>query len=172
MASVVRLVDPRPILAFRPLSRVQFAIATVTFVSALVLAPRIDLAVVIGIGLAVLVHLWRELHLRVPGSYDEGELHVRPSGVLYFASAPGLEDEVIELLAQHPDTERLLVHLDHLGRIDVTGALALKNVLAEVRQAGVVAEVCGVPPQLRRIVGRVLRDDLAPECRAQLEQDG
>ncbi len=168
IASVVKLVDPRPILAFWRLSKLQFTIATTTFAAALVLAPRIDLAVLLGIGLAVLIHLWRELHLRVPGSYDDGELHVRPSGVLYFASAPGLEDEVNALLAEHPETRRVLVHLDHLGRMDVTGALALKSMLAEVRQAGLVAEVCGVPPPLRRMVGRLLVDDLAAECRAEL----
>lgn len=170
IAAVVKLVDPRPVLAFWRLSKLQFGIAVTTFTAALVLAPRIDVAVLLGIGLAVLIHLWRELHLRVPGSFDGGELHVRPSGVLYFASAPGLEDEVNELLAQHPETHRLLVHLDHLGRMDVTGALALKNMLAEVRQAGLVAEVCGVPQPLRRIVSRLLLDDLAPECRAQLSR--
>jgi hypothetical protein len=49
--------------------------------------------------------------------------------------------------------------------------MALRTLLEEVREAGIVAEVCNVPPQLRRIVGRVLIDDLAEECRAQLHDD-
>jgi len=49
----------------------------------------------------------RELHIQVPADYEDGVLHVRPSGVLYFASAPGLEDAVNNLLAEHPGTERL-----------------------------------------------------------------
>jgi hypothetical protein len=49
--------------------------------------------------------------------------------------------------------------------------MALRSLLEEVREAGIVAEVCNVPPQLRRIVGRVLKDDLAAECRAQLLED-
>ncbi|MFZ0324900.1 MAG: SulP family inorganic anion transporter [Actinomycetes bacterium] len=168
IASVVRLVDPRPILRFWRLGRVQFATAAITYVAALVLAPRLDIAVLIGVGLATLVHLWRELHLRVPAGYEDGVLNVRPSGVLYFASAPGLEDAVNNLLAQHPDTQRLRVHLDGLGRLDVTGALALKTLLREARDAGITAEICTVPPQLRRIVRRVLADDVAEEFRAQM----
>lgn len=168
IASVLRLVDPRPVLGFWRLGRVQFGTAAVTYVAALVLAPRIDLAVVLGVALAVLVHLWRELHLQVPADSEDGVLNVRPSGVLYFASAPGLEDAVNTLLATHPDTRLMRVHLDGLGRLDVTGAIALKSVLQEARDAGITADVCSVPPQLRRVVRRVLLDDLAPECRSQL----
>ena len=127
---------------------------------------------VLGVGLATLVHLWRELHLQVPADYVDGVLNIRPSGVLYFASAPGLEDSVNNLLAEHPDTRRLRVHLDGLGRLDVTGAMALKSLLQEARDADIEAEVCSVPPQLRRVVGRVLADDLADECRAQLAGEG
>jgi SulP family sulfate permease len=171
IASVFRLVDPRPVLRFWKLGRVQFATAAVTYVASLALAPRLDLAVVLGVGVAALVHLWRELHIQVPADFDDGVLHVRPSGVLYFASAPGLEDAVNNLLAEHPATERLRVDLDGLGRLDVTGAMALRSLLEEVREAGIEAEVCNAPPQLRRIVGRVLRDDLAAECRAQLQEE-
>lgn len=171
IASVLKLVDPRPVLGFWQLGRVQFGTAAVTYVAALVLAPRIDLAVVLGVALATLVHLWRELHLQVPGDEEDGVLNVRPSGVLYFASAPGLEDAVNSLLATHPDTRRVRVHLDGLGRLDVTGAMAVKSVLQEARDAGITADVCSVPPQLRRVVRRVLIDDLAPECRAQLTAD-
>jgi SulP family sulfate permease len=168
IASVLRLVDPRPVLRFWRLGRIQFTTAAVTYVASLVLAPRLDLAVLLGVGMATLVHLWRELHLQVPAEYADGVLHVRPSGVLYFASAPGLEDAVNNLLAEHPGTERLRVELEGLGRLDVTGAMALSTLLDEVREAGITAEVCSVPPQLRRIVARVLADDLADECRAEL----
>jgi SulP family sulfate permease len=168
IAAILRLTDPRPMLRFWRLGRMQFATAAVTFVASLVLAPRLDIAVLLGVGFSTGVHLWRELHLQVPGDYEDGVLNVRPSGVMYFASAPGLEDAVNNLLASHPDTQRLRVHLDGLGRLDVTGAMALKSMLVEVRDADIVAEVCSVPPQLRRVVRRVLADDLAEECRAQL----
>jgi SulP family sulfate permease len=167
IAAVLRLADTRPVLDFWRLGRVQFGTAAITYVAALVLAPRLDLAVVLGVGVAILVHLWRELNLQVPTDYADGVLNVRPSGVLYFASAPGLENSVNTLLADHPETRQLRVHLDGLGRLDVSGAIALRSLLQETREAGISAEVCTVPPQLRRVVLRVLADDLAEESRAQ-----
>ena len=77
----------------------------------------------LGILLAVALHLWRELQLEVP-SWTEGEaLHLRPRGVLWFGTASRLEDTFLTLVGEHSDAKQLLVHLDGLGRIDMTGAL-------------------------------------------------
>lgn len=142
-------------------SRPQAMIAAATLVVSLVLAPRLDRAVLIGIGLAVAVHLWRELHVHVPG-WTEGEvLHLRPSGVLYFASAPPIEETLTRSVAAHPEATRLVLHCDRLGRIDLTGALALRAVLNDARAAGLDVELVDVAPQVRRIVSRVLPDLLA-----------
>lgn len=164
IASVLKLVDPRPVVMFWRLSKVQFGVATVTFVATLWLAPRVDVAVILGIGLAAVVHLWRELALKVTAEVDGDVLHVHPAGVLYFASAPSLEQAVNDLVADNPEVRRLVVHLEQLGRIDVTGALALRDLLEESRLAGVEAGVCAVPPPLRRIVGRVLAGHVIDDC--------
>ncbi|MGH8837400.1 MAG: SulP family inorganic anion transporter, partial [Actinomycetes bacterium] len=139
-------------------SRPQAIIAAATFVLSVVLAPRIDHAVLIGIGLAVAVHLWRELHVQVP-SWTEGEvLHLRPSGVLYFASTPPIEEMLTHSLVAHPDATGLVLHCDGLGRIDLTGALALRAVLKDAQAAGLSVELADVAPQAMRIVSRVLPD--------------
>ncbi|MEZ5116587.1 MAG: SulP family inorganic anion transporter [Candidatus Nanopelagicales bacterium] len=156
IAAVVKLVDPRPVIEFWRLSKVQFGVAATTFVATLALAPRVDIAVILGIGLAAVVHLWRELQLKVDVEVEGHTLHVHPAGVLYFASAPSLEQRVNDLLADNPDVTRLLVHLEKLGRVDVTGALSLRELLDEARSAGIDAGVCDVPPSLQRIVGTVL----------------
>lgn len=139
-------------------SRPQTAVAGATFALSLALAPRIDRAVVIGIALAVAVHLWRELHVPVPSWTDGDTLHLRPTGVLFFASAPPIEERLTRLLAAHPDARRLVLHCDGLGRIDLTGALALRSVLDDARAAGVAIELVDVAPQARRLVSRVLPD--------------
>lgn len=60
-----------------------------TFLATLALAPRIERGVLLGVGLAVAVHLWRELRLHVEADLTaDGTLHLRPQGVLYYASAP------------------------------------------------------------------------------------
>jgi SulP family sulfate permease len=156
IVAVAPLLAPGPLRRCWDYSRPQALVAVATFVVTLGLAPRIDRAVLIGVGLAVAVHLWRELHVQVPSWTEPGVLHLRPRGVLFFASAPPIEKTFGDLLAAHPDARRLVVHCDGLGRIDLTGALALRAVLAEARLAGVAVELVGVPPHAERLVSRVL----------------
>ena len=46
-----------------------------------------------------------------------------------------------------------------LGRIDYTGALALKDIMADARAAQLAVEFAGVPPQATRILLKVLGPD-------------
>jgi SulP family sulfate permease len=78
--------------------------------------------------------------------------------VLFFASAPGLDEALIQELAAHPSAEHLIVDLSGLGRIDFTGALVLKTVAKEAERAGLTMELAGVPPRLRPILSRVLEE--------------
>jgi SulP family sulfate permease len=161
IVAVAPLLTVGPVRRFWAFSRPQGLVAAATFVITLALAPRIDRAVLIGIGLAVTVHLWRELHVQVPSWTEHQALHLRPRGVLFFASAPPIEKTFGDLLAAHPDTERLVLHCDGLGRIDLTGALALRTVLEEAQLAGVTVDLVDVPPHARRILSRVLPGGLS-----------
>ena len=81
--------------------------------------------------------------------------------MLWIGTAGSLEDAVLRLLAEEPDATRLAVHLDALGRIDMTGALALRALLQDAREAGLAVDVVDVRPRWRRLVARVIerRDD-------------
>ncbi|HWN82125.1 MAG TPA: SulP family inorganic anion transporter, partial [Candidatus Udaeobacter sp.] len=103
------------------LSWPQGIVAWSTFAFSLLLAPRIDRAVMIGIGLAIVVHLWRELRVHVRVKVEGSTLRLEPKGVLFFASAPILLQSFLDELAAHPQTKRLVVDLSHLGRVDITG---------------------------------------------------
>jgi SulP family sulfate permease len=142
------------------LSRPQAIVGWATFGFSLLLAPRIDRAVMIGIGLAILVHLWRELRVHVRSKYEAatGTLRLEPKGVLFFASAPILYQTFLEELAAHPKAQRLVVDLSHLGRVDLTGALALKELRREAESAGLTVELTGAPPQAWRLIKRVMSD--------------
>jgi anti-anti-sigma regulatory factor len=85
--------------------------------------------------------------------------------VLYFASAPALEETFTGLLAEHTDARTLVVHCGGLGRVNLTGALALKAVLDDSLAAGVEAELRDVTPQaqaLSRECSRVLQPERRP----------
>ncbi len=155
IAAVLKLMDPRPMLEVVRASPPQGAVGVVTFVATLFLAPHIERAVVIGVGLAVLVHLWRELRLRVEPSVAGTTLTLRPAGVLFFGSAPSLDDTLLASLADHPDVTRLVLNLEALGRIDYTGAKALREIAAEAHQAGLEVEVTEVPQHAWRILEAV-----------------
>jgi SulP family sulfate permease len=154
-----------PLLSFRPLWRllrvapVQGGVGWVTFALTLALAPRVDRAVLMGIGLAIAVHFWRELTVQVDADYADGTLRLSPRGVLFFASAPGLEAALLEQLSAHPAATRLVLQLAHLGRIDYTGALALKSVVQEATDAGLTVRMEGAPSQTRRILQSVFGPD-------------
>ena len=162
IAAVAELARFLPFARLLGQSYPQFVVATATFVLTLALAPRVDLAVVAAIALAVAVHLWRELELGVE-SWVEGEtLHVRPIGVLWFASARRFEDAFIDLLADHREATEVVVHMDGLGRFDYSGALTLRRLLERAREAGLTPRVADVRPRAARAVARIVEAERDP----------
>lgn len=162
ITAVLGLIRLRPLAALWRISRPQFAVACTTFALTLLLSPRIEQAVLVGIALSLAVHLVRELSLRLEVEASGGALRIRPVGVLWFATANDLHERMIGLLERHPDAQRVRLELDALGRIDLTGAMTLGHLLDDVRSAGLAVEVHGVPPQARGLLERygARRDEL------------
>jgi hypothetical protein len=67
-----------------------------------------------------------------------------------------MERTVNELIAAHPEITRVVIHLGGLGRVDLTGALMLRDVVDQTRAAGVEVEVSEVGKHAGRILARVL----------------
>lgn len=158
IAAAVTLLDlttPRRLWRW---SRLQFSVGAITVVAALVLAPRVERAVLLGVVTALAVHLWREVQVSVPSSTEGDTLHLWPSGVLYFGSAPGMERAVNVLIAQQPALSRVVIHLSGLGRVDLTGALMLRDLVEEAETSGVTIEIREARPHMARILTRVLGD--------------
>lgn len=59
-------------------------------------------------------------------------------------------------LSEAGEAERLILHLGGLGRIDLTGALVLKDVMDEAKQGGFEVELVDVPEHAERILGGVI----------------
>jgi ABC-type transporter Mla MlaB component len=55
-----------------------------------------------------------------------------------------------------------VLHLEGLGRVDVTGAIALRNMLREARNSNVEVELRDVPPHARRFVTEVVEAEKDP----------
>ncbi len=162
VTAALPLLDPRVFTRQWRLSPLQAGVAVATFLATLAFAPRIERGVLVGVGLAVAVHLWRELHLHVPSELtSDGTLHVRPQGVLYYASAPALQDRLVDIVACHPTARRIVLHLNGLGRIDLSGMLTIRAVLDDLHLPVTLADV---PKHGQRLVSRVLSEaSLTPD---------
>lgn len=156
IGSVIDLARTGAVRELLRYSRLQFQIASLTFVLTLLLSPRIHIAIIVGIVLSVAQHLRREIAIATPHWMAGDALHLRPTGVLYFASAHRLEDDLTALLSEHPEAQRLVVHFDRLGRVDVTGALAVRSMFEHARDIGLEVAVADLTPTSRKVVERVL----------------
>jgi SulP family sulfate permease len=155
IAAVWSLFRPRALLGVWTFSKPQALVGWTTFALTLLLAPHVEHAVLLGVLMAGTVHLWRELTPEV-GSHREGDTLVLDArGVLWFGSAPALDDRILECLDAERDVERVVIRCGGLGRIDVTGAHALAEMLDQLRAAGLVVELTEVPDHARRVLAAV-----------------
>ena len=133
-------------------------IALFTFVATLALAPRIDLAVLLGMAAAAGVHLIREAsRLSVETEADGSTLTMRPSGVLFYASSQAFAREFNENLAQFPDVTRVVIDLEGVGRLDLPGTMQLKTVAWDAEQAGLEVDIVNVPEHAAGVMSRAQR---------------
>ena len=107
-----------------------------------------------GIVIAVAAHLWREIRLNVHTRVEDATL--RPPAGCPLLRRRRAWRTAWGGLPEHQAATRLVVHLDGLGRIDLTGALALRNLLIDAREAGLDVRVVDVPLQAAKTVERTL----------------
>jgi SulP family sulfate permease len=155
IASIWGLFRPRELARLWQASPPQAVVGWGTFALTLLLAPHIEQAVLMGVVVASAVHMWREL---TPGvrSWREGDtLYVAPSGVLWFGSAPAMEDRLLAQLAAAPDVKHVVIRCGGLGRIDFTGAATLHELLEQARRIGLRMTLEDVPAHAHRILAAV-----------------
>ncbi len=158
ITAVARLIRPQDVVHIWRRSHPQGGVASATLAATLILSPRIDLAVLVGIALAIVVHLGRERRLDIEVEVSDDTLRIAPTGVVYFGSTPHLTDRLINELAEQPEVKRLIIDMSGVGRIDYTGGNALSTVITDARAAGLEIDLIHVPPHARRIVNGVLAD--------------
>jgi len=155
ISAVAKLFRLRPLLRLWKLSPPQALIGWTTFVLTLALAPHVEEAVILSVVLAMSVHLWREL---TPGfiARTEGDtLHLELRGVLWFGSAPIIERALLAHLEASRSLRRVVFHLGGLGRIDLTGAMSLRQLQEDIEEGGVDFHICEAPGHACRIMRQV-----------------
>ena len=133
-------------------NRAQGLVAAGTLAATLLAAPRIERGVLVGIALALAVHLFRELRVTAESTWTDGELVVRPKGVLWFATIASVDDLIRSHVGDYPETRSVVFDLEGTGRLDYSAAAALARLTDELRESGVAVRVVNVPPGAVRAV--------------------
>ncbi len=150
IVAVVKLIDVRRLGQLATESPAQSIVALGTLGATLLSSPRVERGVLMGVGFAVAVHLYRELTVTASSTVRGDTLCVEPRGVLWFATVPQVERLVRRELATAPELDTVLIDLAGVGRLDYTGAAALGRLLTELRHAGVRVSVENIPPGAAR----------------------
>ena len=153
--AAVPLIQFRFLIYLWGVAPLQAGVAWTTFVLTLVLSPHVEQAVLLGIIAAVSVHIWRELNPSCDSWAEGDSIHVRLSGVLWFGSAAFIQEAINETLPLNPRARRFIIDLTGVGRVDFTGALALKEFREEAAESGIHVELVGIPHHAGKILGRV-----------------
>ena len=155
IAAVWTLVRPRELASLWAQAPAQALVGWGTFALTLFLAPHIDQALLLGVALSAAVHLWRELAPKVTSRREGDTLYLEPTGVLWFGSAPAMEDGLLARLAEEPGVARVVVSLGGLGRIDLTGAYTLAEMVDHAEGAGIDMTLVDVPDHAVRVLTAV-----------------
>jgi SulP family sulfate permease len=150
VGAVLKLINWRGLYGLLHESYPQAVVGIGTLVATLASAPRVERGVLAGIGLAVGVHLFREMTVSAESEREGDTVIVRPHGVLWFASVPQVERSIRQQLVEHEEIFHVVIDLGAVSRLDYTAAASLARIVGELRSADVRVEIVNVNPGSRR----------------------
>ncbi len=150
IVAVLKLIRLGSIIRLVKENGIQGAVAIGTLVATLLTSPRVEIGVVIGVGLSLLAHLYRELSVTVPTRVEGPTLIIAPQGVIWFATVPLLAEQVRRHLADHPDIDTVEVDMGAVGRLDYSGASVLARIAKDSAANGVPITFTNITPGCAR----------------------
>jgi SulP family sulfate permease len=169
MMAVVNLVNFSAIRHAWKAHRHDGLAAIVTFAATLAFAPHLDSGILIGAGLAIVLHLFRTMSPRVAllgrhadGTLRDARLHslptsehiiaVRFDGSLYFANVPRFEDAILAEVAAQPRASYVLIVGDGINQIDASGEEAVRHLVERLRANGFGVAFSGLKQQVLQVM--------------------
>jgi SulP family sulfate permease len=144
VGAVMKLIRLDELIALARANRIQALVGFGTLTATIFSAPRVERGVMIGVVLALLVHLYRELTITSPYVRVENTLTIAPEGVLWFATIPGVERQIRSHAADYEELERIVLDLAGVGRLDYSAAAALRRIVEEMREADIEVEIVNI----------------------------
>lgn len=181
MMAVIGLLNVKGFVHAWEAQRYDGAISVITFVCTLAFAPHLDRGIMIGVGLSLVLYLYRNLKpgmavvsLHPDGSLRDAERHglercrniaaIRFDGPLFFASANYLEEKILEQVASMPDLRHVLIIAHGINELDASGEEMLSQLIGRLRAAGYEVSFSGLKDNVIDVMRRThLYDEIGEE---------
>ena len=152
--AVINLIKVEPIIHAWKAEPHDGAVAVITFVLTLIMAPHLDKGIIIGVGLSIGLFLFRSMRPRVAvlsrfhdGTMRDISVHHLPTspaisvmrfdGSLYFANAGYFETRVLEVVAANPELRYIIVDGQGINQLDATGEEVLHHLAERLKSNGI-----------------------------------
>ena len=166
-------------------------ISVLTFLSTLIFAPHLDKGLFVGVGLSLMVFLYRSMRPAIASlslSTDKG-LHdalvfglktcryidvVRFDGPLFFANSSYLEEQIASHRKNQPALRHILLVSNGINDIDASGQETLSLLIDRTRSAGIDISLSGVNDSVMTVlerthlVAKIGRDHIFPNTHTAL----
>ena len=146
-------------------------ISIITFVTTLVFAPHLHNGIVIGVGLSLVLHMFRsmkpDIHILAKhpdGSFRCTRTHglkecehiavIRFSGSLFFVNVSYLENVVLEEISRNPNLKHILIVGNGINELDASGEELLSILVERVREAGYDISFSGLNESVLAVMKR------------------
>ncbi|MGD9973115.1 MAG: SulP family inorganic anion transporter [Desulfatirhabdiaceae bacterium] len=146
-------------------------ISVISFVFTLWFAPHLDKGIMIGVGLCLLVFLYKSMRPTVASlaRHEDEALRcatthglkecayisvIRFDGPLFFANSSYLEDQITDLMRDKKTLKHILIVSNGINDIDASGEETLSLLIDRVRSAGVDISFSGVNESVMRVIKR------------------
>ena len=170
VATVVGLIKPREFVRLWRVSRVETAIAAITFGVTLATAPALYWGVLTGVLMSLSLFLYQRLHPRIieVGLHADGSLRdrhlwqlpplapdtyaLRMDAALDFAAAAQFERDITEYLTAQPQTRHVCLFAQPINRIDATGAAVFVRLQTLLQARGVTLHLAGLKLPVEQVL--------------------
>jgi SulP family sulfate permease len=152
--AVLSLIRVDPVLDAWRVTPKDGAIAIVTFLATLVLAPQLHFGIGIGVSLTLILYLHRSMrpHVAYLSRHPDGPLVdaeandlaldqyialIRFDGRLYFGDSSYFESKVLEAVTRLPELQFIVIDAGSINQIDATGERTLRDTVTNLRGVGI-----------------------------------
>jgi SulP family sulfate permease len=142
-----------------------------SFLVTLYYAPHLDKGIMVGVAFTMAVFLYKSMrpvvaslsmhedkvlksseHFRLKGCRHISV--VRFDGILFFANASYLDEQVAKFRTEQPDLRYILLDAKGINDMDASGEEALEQVVNRLRSAGLGFAMCGIKGQVIAVMER------------------